>query len=579
MKKDLLIIGAILIIGSVLRLWQLGQIPISLDWDEASLAYNAYSIAETGKDEYGQFLPVVLRSFDDYKPALYSYLAIPFIKIFDLSMFSIRIVSVISGIIAVFITFVLVKELFDKKYLAFLASFLLAISPWHIQFSRAAFEANVGLTLILLALILFLKGLRDHKLLVLSAIFAALSLYAYQAEKAFVPLLTLLLIFVYRRQILAIPKKYLAATFVVGAIVALPILTFTLTNKESLTRATGTSIFANRTSIPDFIPDFDLAVRNLININNNDFVGLIFDNRRVVYLRQLISNYFWHYDLNWLFIEGEGVNKNVTNLRHQAYQMGNLYLWELPFILLGIYVLIFSKIKKETKFLILGWLLIVPIPSSIAWDVPNSVRTLNFLPTFQIFTALGLLFAFQKISNIKYFRSYRESSAKPGQISSIQIKYLVFSMFFLFLIFNLSYYLNQYFVQYDYFVSAHWQYGYVKLIPEIQKIEGDYDKIVISTKIPLDQSYIFFLFHLKYPPKEYQKASSKYSGVYKSFHKVGKYEFRDFSTQVLDGNYQNTLFVGGPKDFLNTKKIRILKTIYFLDGTEAFLLVDKRTQF
>lgn len=557
MKKDLFILGTILLTAAFLRLWQLGQVPNSLDWDEASLAYNAYSIIETGKDEYGKLFPVVLRSFDDYKPALYSYLAAPFIKILGLSEISIRIVSAIFGIIAVFVTFVLVKELFNKKEIAFLSAFLLAISPWHIQFSRAAFEANVGLTLILLALVLFLKGLKNHRFLVLSSVTASLSLYAYQAEKAFIPLLGLLLIFVYRHQISQVPKKYLAAAVVVGVIVALPILTFTLTNKEALTRATGTSIFANRTSIPDFIPDFDLAVRNLINIQNNDFVGLVFDNRRVVYIKQLIGNYLWHYDLNWLFVEGDIVNKNITNLRHQAYQMGNLYLWELPFILIGLYVLVFSKFKKETKLLIFGWFLIVPIPSSITWDVPNSVRTLNFLPLFQIFAAIGILSAFQAMRGYKYAT-------------------LLLIIGILIAAFNFMYYLNQYFVQYNYFASQMWQYGYVKLIPEIQKIEGNYDKVVISTKIPLDQSYIFFLFHLKYPASEYQKSSSKFTGVYKSFHKIGKYEFRDLTLE--DKSDPNTLFVGGPKDFLNTRKIRILKTIYFLDGSEAFLLVDKKNK-
>ena len=558
MKKDTMILTLILIVAAFLRLWQLGQIPISLDWDEASLAYNAYSIIETGRDEYGKFLPVVMRSFDDYKAALYSYLAMPFIKLLGLTEISVRIVSVIFGIMAVFLSFILVKELFDKKNLAYLSAFLLAISPWHIQFSRVAFEANVALTLVLISLFLFLKGLRDHKLLILSAIFASLSFYAYQAEKAFIPILGLLLFFIYRRQILAVPKKYLGAAVIIGAIVAFPILAFTLTNKEALTRATGTSIFANRTSIPDFIPDFDLALRNLRNIQNNDFVGLIFDNRRIVYAKQLLGNYLWHYDLNWLFVKGETVNKNVTNLRHQAYQMGNLYLWELPLILAGIYFLIFSKFKKETKLLIFGWFLIVPIPSSITWDVPNSVRTLNFLPLFQIFTALGLIGTFEIARRYKFAK-------------------LLLFFGFLIVAFNSIYYLNQYFVQYNYFASQAWQYGYKELIPEIQKIEKTYDKVIISTQIPLDQSYIFFLFHLKYPPQEYQKVSSNYSGVYKSFHRVGKYEFRDLTT--VNKSLPNTLFVGGTKDFQGFNKLRLIKTIHFLDGSVAFQLVDNKIQF
>ena len=69
----------IFLLAGLLRLWGIGAVPVSLDWDEAALGYNAYSIYHTGRDEYGKFLPVILKSFDDYKPALYAYTIIPFI--------------------------------------------------------------------------------------------------------------------------------------------------------------------------------------------------------------------------------------------------------------------------------------------------------------------------------------------------------------------------------------------------------------------------------------------------------------------------------------------------------------------
>ncbi|PIZ96558.1 MAG: 4-amino-4-deoxy-L-arabinose transferase, partial [Candidatus Levybacteria bacterium CG_4_10_14_0_2_um_filter_36_16] len=71
-KISFIILFVIIVLAAVIRLWQLGVVPPSPDWDEASLGYNAYSIMTTGKDEYGKFLPFILRSFDDYKPALYA---------------------------------------------------------------------------------------------------------------------------------------------------------------------------------------------------------------------------------------------------------------------------------------------------------------------------------------------------------------------------------------------------------------------------------------------------------------------------------------------------------------------------
>src|SRR5882672_5344130 len=84
-SKTVLSLLFILLLAAVLRLWQLGSVPPSPDWDEAALGYNAYSIMQTGKDEYGKFMPIVLQSFDDYKPALYMYFIMPFIPIFDVS--------------------------------------------------------------------------------------------------------------------------------------------------------------------------------------------------------------------------------------------------------------------------------------------------------------------------------------------------------------------------------------------------------------------------------------------------------------------------------------------------------------
>jgi len=75
MKKVVLI--AIILIASVLRLYKLSFTPPSLYWDEASLGYNAYSILKTAHDEHGRFLPLTnFAAFGDYKPPGYIYAAV-----------------------------------------------------------------------------------------------------------------------------------------------------------------------------------------------------------------------------------------------------------------------------------------------------------------------------------------------------------------------------------------------------------------------------------------------------------------------------------------------------------------------
>src|SRR3990167_2733917 len=99
-KHKLLLL--VLAVAAILRLWGLGTNPPHLTNDEAALGYNAYSILITAKDEHGEFMPIVFKSFGDWKPGLYIYLTVPWVAIFGLNEFSTRIVGALSGVIAVF---------------------------------------------------------------------------------------------------------------------------------------------------------------------------------------------------------------------------------------------------------------------------------------------------------------------------------------------------------------------------------------------------------------------------------------------------------------------------------------------
>src|SRR3990167_7497178 len=99
MKRFFILFLAILLIAGTLRLFYLGKTPISLEWDEVALGYDAYSIIETGRDQFGKFLPITFRSLDDYKPPLYVYMAIPSIFIFGLSEFATRLPAAVFGVV------------------------------------------------------------------------------------------------------------------------------------------------------------------------------------------------------------------------------------------------------------------------------------------------------------------------------------------------------------------------------------------------------------------------------------------------------------------------------------------------
>ena len=179
--KKLALLFTILFLAAFLRFWRLGEVPPSPDWDEAALGYNAYSLLKTGKDEYGTRWPLTLRSYDDYKPPLYAYLTIPSIKLFGLSTFAVRVPAAVIGTLGVLGTYFLTRALTNNISLSFIAMFLLAISPWHIQFSRIAFEANIGVTLNIWGIYFLLKSLQNGRWMPLAAGILGFGFYSYHS--------------------------------------------------------------------------------------------------------------------------------------------------------------------------------------------------------------------------------------------------------------------------------------------------------------------------------------------------------------------------------------------------------------
>lgn len=545
----------IVFIAAFLRLYQLGHVPISLNWDEVSLGYNAYSILTTGRDEYGDFLPIVLRSYDDYKPALYAYFTIPFVAVLGLTEMAVRLPSAVAGIIAVVLVYFLILEILSHKkvnildrfipaeYIALTASFLLAISPWHIQFSRIAFESNVGLTLNILAFLLFLKGLRKNFLLPIAFFVAAANIHVYQSERVFSPLLIIVLSIIFYKNLLKI-KKWVFASIIVAIIAALPLLIYVATDSNALLRAKGVSVFSQQSSVERS------ASKLLHDEVTGNFIGKVIDNRRVDFAKATVAGYISHFDLNWLFITGDIA-------RHHAPSMGLLYLFELPFLLIGIYLLVFLKIDHKYKLAFFAYFLLVPVPASITSGVPHAVRTLNFAWTWELFIALGI------VATVVFVTKQRKRGVS-FVFKSLLCLYAVFA------IFNFLYYLNQYFVQLNYFTAKDWLYGYKQAISYVDAIKDNYDTIVVENEVPFDQSYMFYLFYLKVDPSYYQSLGGTASGGFLEQHR-GFYNFVFKPVKIAPEG--KVLLVGRPGDMTDGQKIK--KIIYLPDGTPAIAIAEK----
>src|SRR3989344_516528 len=204
MRKGMLVF--ILLIGFFLRVLWLDKYPAGFTPDEASQGYDAYSLLKTGKDQWGKPWPLTFRSFGDFKLPVYTYLTIPSVAAFDLNEFSSRLPSALLGTLAILTTYLVSCELFGWQ-VGLLSAALLTVSPWHLPLSRGAFEANLTVFFASLGTWLFLRGLKQPKWLVFSALVFGINLFTYHSARVFTPLLGLSLLFIYKQELRGLLKS------------------------------------------------------------------------------------------------------------------------------------------------------------------------------------------------------------------------------------------------------------------------------------------------------------------------------------------------------------------------------------
>ncbi|MDE2589133.1 MAG: phospholipid carrier-dependent glycosyltransferase, partial [Patescibacteria group bacterium] len=210
MKKFImsnLLLLLIVALAAIFRFWGLATTPPSMYWDEVSQGYNTYSILTTGHDEHNEFMPIArFIAFGDYKAPVYIYLDVPFMAILGKNTLAVRFPSALLGTLTVFVAYGLVMEMFaeykKKKTLALSTAFLLSISPWHVQLSRAAYEGNIATFFTVLGIYLFfLAKNRNYYWLFASAVSFVFGFYAFTAHRIFIPLLVIVLALFYFKEV------------------------------------------------------------------------------------------------------------------------------------------------------------------------------------------------------------------------------------------------------------------------------------------------------------------------------------------------------------------------------------------
>ncbi len=527
MKSTKLLITLTLIIGFICRIIFINQFPPSLNWDEISHGYNAYSILKTGHDEWGILLPTIFRCYGDFKLPVYIYSTVLPVLIFGLNTFSVRLVSILAGSLTPLIIYFILKKLSPHhKFLPFIGLLITAFSPVTIFLSRIALEANLFMFLFCLSLYFLLS----HKFGWSSFVFG-LGLFTYNSSRVLLPFYLISLVFL----ILKTKFNFKKSFFVFLPFILLSSLTiFQTLNQSGQARYQWVSIL-------------DSGSINQINELRQIYPRFLVN--KVTYFTFIAAkNYFRHFSPDFLFLSG---GSNYQFSIPGFYLISPLFI---PFLLLGLIYLVKNKNHPYTSILIL-WFLASPIPSAITRDAPHVLRSIIFLPIIIIIISLGFNYTLQKIK-------------------LMPIIYTILT-----LIISQIFFWPKY-IEYSQNYSSSWQYGYQQAIEYVKDNYQKYDQIIITKKY--GEAHEFLLFYWPWDPKTYQNDNSKnwdyhatwyWVNSFDKFKFINDWEIKDYTQNISPDT--KTLLITSPNNY-NQGNTNHLKTINFLNNSPAFEILETK---
>lgn len=552
MKKiDIIFLLIILFISSFFRLYKLGSSPQGFYLDEAAIGYNAYSILHTGKDEFGKYFPLVFRSFVDFKAPVYSYLLVPLFCFFEPSEFLVRLPSAIAGIltvVSVYFLIMLITDFANKRILAFLSSLFLAISPWHILFSRTTYETNLALFFLILGIYFFYKSLKKPFFFILAIILLTVSSITYHAERLIAPVV---LIFLILNNYKIIYKKFIKNKtpyligFLLACVIALPTL-FLFKTPGFLSRINTLNIFSTEKQNPaGFVEDYKGLASPIVN------------NVKLLQIKEFLSLYTSYFSPRYMFYLGD------YGPRSSYPDLSTFYIWQFPLYIYGLYILLKTSKINNLKFIVFLLLLLSPIPAAMTRDPYSTIRSEVMVVPMVIIMSLGL----QKLIDIDMSK-YK--------------KYVVFILSLLIFFSCLKVYASIFKLN-NYFRASFWDYGYKEVIEKVNNLEPKLPILVDNSR---GEPYVHFLFFLKYPPLDYQENNFEvsednyYSDMNRNMEKnIGRIKIKKFDWSI-DTNIDQYIISDElciSEDQIENHDMKMVDKVLYPDGSVAFRIIRTRS--
>ena len=507
---------AVVVLAAALRVHQLADVPAGFFCDEAGNGYNAYSLLTAGIDENGTRWPLYIWSFDvSYKNPVFIYSAAIPVALFGLNEFSVRLTAALFGIATVAALYFLARLLFGAR-VGLWAALFLAVCPWHIHFSRIAFELISFPCLFVAGFVQLARFTRGERTLPTAALLLCLCVYAYAIAGLFVPLFTLVFLLFYAGLVIRRWRQTLLAALVTAALLTPAVLFFLHDTR------TGTQYFRYTTYLD---PHADWQPQ----------------------LARFVSNYASFFSPSFLLWDGDPLP------RHAVPGFGELHAAFVPFIVIGAIVALF---RGRSGWLVLWWLILYPVGPSLMTEIPSASRSIIGAPAFCLLAGLGVAAILDGVERL--FAAMRWRRVAAAAVAALVL--LAVGR-------ETVRYLKAYFVEYPKFSAggAHgFQYGYRELIQYMESQRGRFDQLMI-THTDANQPHIFPLFYNRVDPRRWSRDRwTGYEIVYPDL--VSSYSIRP-----------RTLFAVLPSEVALFQEYEIERRIETPAGEAAFVVVAPKS--
>lgn len=470
----------IILLASILRLYALGQVPISMSDDELRDTYHSYSIAKTGADYFGNPLPLVFGAdgFNTYGP-LPIYFSSLFFLFLPLNPFIARLPYVLASIGSVVVLFFVVKKILHNNKIALTSSFVLAVSVWHVQLGRFVMESGISLFVYLLAICLFLYSSKKLKSIFLAMVVFFLSFYGYSAHKLFFLPAIIALIW-YRFKELSKKQLLIIISTVFLAFGSYVVLGVT----QKALDYSGTPLFFLDKQRTALAIELERRASNEPNI-----IESLYHNKFTYWGKTFATNYLIAFSPQYLFL-----NQEASGI-YSIWGRGVMYLFELPLLIIG-FVALYIKKRKEFIFVLL-LLLISPLPSALGVNTPTWMSRSELMVLWlSIFVGAGIYYLITMFKNKNY-------------------KYIVFTIISLFYLYGVVGYLSQYYFDWSRSNAKYFSKSTKDLVYKIENYKKEGKQVLVAGAA--QNTFLHYAFYNKLDPKIVQENINKYPIKYVNF--------------------------------------------------------------